>query len=156
MFRFVYVDTLSNLLKTPLAFLSESVLCEESLSQTLFSSSSASFLLFHPLLFITPPTLCVCVCPLCLGLCAPLYVCICIFCVFFLLGSVSPCWQRGITAPGIKSSSQAFGWRSTSQMKRMLVHLKVAAELPVDVFAVTLSVIYNLGWFGFLFQGFLQ
>lgn len=118
----------------------------------------------HPLLLssfsipssslLHPP--CVCVCPLCLGLCAPLYVCICIFCVFFLLGSVSPCWQRGITAPGIKSSSQAFGWRSTSQMKRMLVHLKVAAELPVDVFAVTLSVIYNLGWFGFLFQGFLQ
>ena len=35
----------------------------------------------------------------------------------------------------------------------MLVHLKVAAELPVDVFAVTLSVIYSIyniynpGWF---------
>lgn len=69
---------------------------------------------------------------------------------------VSPYWQRGITAPGIESSSQAFGWRSTSKMKRMLVHLKVAAEVPVDVFAVDLSVTFNSGWFGFHFQGFLQ
>lgn len=53
---------------------------------------------------------------------------VCVYlCAFCLLASVSPCWQRAITAPGIKSSSQAFGWRSTSQMKRMLVHLKVAA-----------------------------
>ena len=37
-------------------------------------------------------------------------------------------------------------------MKRMLVHLKVAADLPVDVFAVTLSVICNPGLFGFLFE----
>lgn len=76
-------------------------------------------------------------------------------CCFFLCwASVSPCWQRAITAPGIESSSQAFGWRSTSQMKRMLVHLKVAAELPVDVFAVPLSVTFKRGWFGLLFQGF--
>lgn len=91
---------------------------------------------------------CVCVC-----------VCICLLVFFFFFcgwASVSPCWQKGITAPGIESSSQAFGWRSTSQMKRMLVHLKVVAELPVDVFAVTLSVISNPGWFGFLFRGFIQ
>lgn len=35
-------------------------------------------------------------------------------------------------------------------MKRMLVHLKVAADVPVDVFAVTLSVIFNPGWRGFV------
>jgi len=78
------------------------------------------------------------------------------FFIFWGMAFVSPCWQRGITAPGIESSSQAFGWRNTSQMKRMLVHLKVAAELPVDVFAVTLSVMFNPVWFGFHFQGFLQ
>lgn len=78
-------------------------------------------------------------------------VCVCVYlCAFCFGASVSPCWQRGITAPGIASSSQAVGWRSTSQMKRMLVHLKVAAEVPVDVFAVTLSVIFNPGWRGFV------
>lgn len=97
---------------------------------------SASFLLFH----YFP------VCPLCFCLCV--YVCICLYFLLFICWpSVSPCWQRGITAPGIESSSQASGWRSTSQMKRMLVLLKVAAELPVDAFAVTLSVLYNPGWF---------
>lgn len=75
--------------------------------------------------------------------------------VLCCLASVSACWQRGITAPGIESSSQAFGWRSTSQMKMMLVHLKVAAELPVDAFAVTLSVIFIiLAGLGFFFKDF--
>lgn len=77
-----------------------------------------------------------------------------LFCFFGVI--VSPYWQRGITAPGIESSSQAFGWRSTSKMKRMLVHLKVAAEVPVDAFAVYLSVAFNSGWFGFRLKGFLQ
>lgn len=72
------------------------------------------------------------------------------FCLFFIWAYVSPCWQRGITAPGIESSSQAFGWRSTSQMKRILVLLKVAA-VPVDAFAVTLGVIYNPFFTRFLF-----
>lgn len=69
-------------------------------------------------------------------------MCFLFYLYYFIGASVSPCWQRGITAPGIESSSQAFGWRSTSQMKRMLVLLKVAA-VPVDAFAVTLGVIYN-------------
>lgn len=118
----------------------DSVSCE--VSQTRFSSSFVSFLLLHPLLFITSPCLhCVCVC---LCMCASGRG------FFSCRASVSPCWQRGITAPGIESSSQAFGWRSTSETKRMLVHLKVAAAaaVPVDVFAVSLSVIFKPGWFG--------
>lgn len=72
-----------------------------------------------------------------------LSMCCFFFYLYYFIGaSVSPCWQRGTTVPGIESSSQAFGWRSTSQMKRMLVLLKVAA-VPVDAFAVTLGVIYN-------------
>lgn len=89
---------------------------------------------------------------------SPCLICVCMFLYLFLWffwgACVSPCWQRGTTAPGIGSSSQAFGWRSTSKMKRMFVHLKVAAEVPVDVFAVNLSVISNPGWFGFHFYGF--
>lgn len=69
---------------------------------------------------------------------------------YFIWASVSPCWQRGITALGIESSSQAFGWRSISQMKRILVLLKVAA-VPVDAFAVTLGIIYNPIFTRFLF-----
>lgn len=151
-FLFLYVYTpvqspfvLFRTIQNCSCFLWKSVSCVVSLSHTLFSSSPASFLLFYPLLFITYPHVhCV----------ARMFVYVFFF--FFFGASVSPCWQRGITAPGIESSSQAFGWRSTSQMKRMLVHLKVAAELPVDVFAVTLSVIFNPGWFGFHFQGFLE
>lgn len=75
------------------------------------------------------------------------------FLIYFWGAFVSPCWQRGITGPGIENSSQAFGWRSTLQTKRMLVHLKVATEVPADVFAVTLN---NSALFGFNFQYFLQ
>lgn len=75
------------------------------------------------------------------------------FLIYFWGAFVSPCWQRGITGPGIENSSQAFGWRSTLQTKRMLVHLKVATEVPADVFAVTLN---NSALFGFHFQSFLQ
>lgn len=88
--------------------------------------------------------------------CAYECMCVSVPVFFFFWAFVSPYWQRGITAPGIESSSQAFGWRSTLKMKRMLVHLKVAAEEPVDVFAVDLSVTFNSGWFGFHFHGFLQ
>lgn len=83
------------------------------------------------------------------SLSSSVHVLFCLF-IFFIGTSVSPCWQRGITAPGIGSSSQAFGWRSTSQMKRILVLLKVAA-VPVDAFAVTLGVIYNPFFTRFLF-----
>ena len=111
----------------------QSVTCVMSLSQPLLSSSSSSS---------SSPSHVHCLC-----------VRTCIF-YFILFGaaSVSPCWQKGITAPGTESCSLASGWRSTWETKRMLVHLKVAADLPVDVFAVTLNGIFNPGWFGFHFS----
>lgn len=61
-------------------------LCREvSLSQTLLSSSSSSFLLFHPLLFITSPF------PLCC-------LCVCV-CVFLLLGLRLPLLAEGDYCP---------------------------------------------------------
>lgn len=149
----MYVNTLSSLhltcSKLHLLFIEFCITCRRlkhcSPHRLLLSSFSIPSSSLLPSMFNVFLCLCVCV-----------YLSVGVFFFFCGWASVSPCWQKGITAPGIESSSQAFGWRSTSQMKRMLVHLKVVAELPVDVFAVTLSVISNPGWFGFLFRGFIQ
>ncbi|XP_035508330.1 protein-methionine sulfoxide oxidase mical3a-like isoform X1 [Morone saxatilis] len=77
-------------------FLSKFVSCEVSLSQTLFSSSSASFLLFHPLLFI-PSSYVHCVCLF--VVCVRVYVCICMLFFLFSFGPLSPPAGRGRLLP---------------------------------------------------------
>lgn len=119
----------------PLPNLSHYVFGQHSFFRHLVSSSSDICFLLHSLPFIT-------------FLVSTMFV---HFILSVWWGCVSPYWQREITAPGIESSSLASGWRSASQMKRMLVHLKVAAETDYGCTSVILSLMFNPGWFGFHF-----